>query len=679
MIRNLYFRLAKKNIDTGTQTYIPYIFACSLSVMMFSIIYTISKEAFVQSFLGVKTLMEFGAIITAFFSMIFIFYGNKFLIKNRMKEIGLYTILGLEKKHIAGALFFEFFICYIVTLLLGSADSLLFGKLCFLILYKVSGISAKIQYVFSFSFFKAASIVFFCFFSVNYVYNLKKISLLNPIQFLTENRSGEKRGKYSVIKTLLAALFLGAGYTLSFLSSDTVSAVKLFLPAVLFVIAGTFFLFESLVVFILTQMKKRSSYYKPTRFISVSRMIYRVGQHAKGLASICILLTMILLIIASVASIYQGSEKIASKAFIKNHIFQVLKQTDGEIKNKDTIIKNIQDISAKNGVEIDDVFYLRYFYGDFNIQNNSFYKTASFFSAPVIRLIVTDTGNVKGLLSQDISDADLNLDDDELLVYCSRNSFDSSKHVTIGAKQFKFKKPSTQFIKIIKDSPYVPYTAQLYSIIICKDTKTLADIETGLNLLHENVQDGRLTKQKPLMLEQAFFWNTSADASKKTPSAYSKALKAFAASSEESLSYDNKFQAIKSRREFDGSFLFLGIFLSITFLMWLILIMYFKQISEGLEDRKRWQIMLKLGTDYSLIKKTSRSQLILLFVLPVFVSLIHSLFASPIFTDLLLAFGLFNKTVFFATLLMSSAFTLIFYLFFYKMTLNKYNKIIRLW
>lgn len=107
--------------------------------------------------------------------------------------------------------------------------------------------------------------------------------------------------------------------------------------------------------------------------------------------------------------------------------------------------------------------------------------------------------------------------------------------------------------------------------------------------------------------------------------------------------------------------------------------MYFKQISEGLEDRKRWQIMLKLGTDYSLIKKTSRSQLILLFVLPVFVSLIHILFASPIFTELLLAFGLFNKTVFFAMLLMSGAFTLILYLFFYKITLNKYDKIIRLW
>lgn len=175
--------------------------------------------------------------------MIFIFYGNKFLIKNRMKEIGLYTILGLEKKHIADILFFEFFICYIVSILLGSAGSLLFGKICFLILYKVSGIPAKVQYAFSFSFFKTASMVFFCFFAVNYVYNLKKISLLNPIQFLTESRSGEKRGKYSVIKTLFAVLFLGAGYTLSFLSYDTVSAFKLFLPAVLSVIAGTFFSF----------------------------------------------------------------------------------------------------------------------------------------------------------------------------------------------------------------------------------------------------------------------------------------------------------------------------------------------------------------------------------------------------------------------------------------------------
>ncbi|MEL3906160.1 MAG: hypothetical protein P1P65_03880 [Treponema sp.] len=140
---------------------------------------------------------------------------------------------------------------------------------------------------------------------------------------------------------------------------------------------------------------------------------------------------------------------------------------------------------------------------------------------------------------------------------------------------------------------------------------------------------------------------------------------------------ENKFESYKNRREFDGSFLFLGTFLSLMFLIWLILIMYFKQISEGLEDRRRWQIMLKIGMDSSLIKKTSHAQLVWLFVLPVLVSLVHCLFASPLFTQLLFAFGLFNKIVFFAALFLSGGFTLILYLVFYKITSSKYNKIIR--
>ncbi|EMB37635.1 FtsX-like permease family protein [Treponema denticola] len=678
---NFYFQLAKKNISTGAKTYIPYIFACSLSIMMFSIMYTLSKEAFTQNSAGLITLMNFGVIIVGFFSMIFIFYGNKFLIKNRVKEIGLYTVLGLEKKHIAGVLFFEFLSCYFLSLFFGAIGSALFGKLCFLILFKVSGIPSKINYSFSFSFLKPASIVFFCFFTINYLYNLKKISLLNPIQLLTESKSGEKRSKYLRLKTFLAILFIGSGYTLSVLSLNPIAALKTFLPAVLLVIAGTFFFFESITIFILNKMKKRKSYYRPAQFISVSGMIYRMGQHAKGLASICILLTMILLTLASVTSIYMVSEKIISKAFIRNHqLNRLFKKDNVELQNKESLIADIKEIGLKYNMETNDFLYVRYFYGISNISDNTLYENDdSYFSRNNVQIMLCSFEDIKNIFPDELykkllTDA-ASMSDDEFFIF-SNKKINYKKPLQIGQKEFKLKKLESEFVSIMNNSPYIPYSPFPYINLIAKNSENLELIKNELNALKENTR-ARFKNKKLLALEESLFWNTSADNLKTIPPNYIQDIKKLAKSSEADFFYDNKFQSYKDRREFDGSFLFLGGFLSLMFLIWLILIMYFKQIAEGVEDRKRYQIMLKIGMDSSLIKKASHAQLVWLFVLPVLVSIVHCFFASPLFSRLLLVFGLFNTAVFFAALLLTGGFTLILYLFFYKITLNKYNKIIR--
>ena len=228
----------------------------------------------------------------------------------------------------------------------------------------------------------------------------------------------------------------------------------------------------------------------------------------------------------------------------------------------------------------------------------------------------------------------------------------------------------------MNNSPYIPYSPFPYINLIAKNSENLELIKNELNALKENAR-ARFKNKKLLALEESLFWNTSADNLKTIPPNYIQDIKKLAKSSEADFFYDNKFQSYKDRREFDGSFLFLGGFLSLMFLIWLILIMYFKQIAEGVEDRKRYQIMLKIGMDSSLIKKSSHAQLVWLFVLPVLVSIVHCFFASPLFSRLLLVFGLFNTTVFFAALLLTGGFTLILYLIFYKITLNKYNKIIR--
>ena len=595
---NFYFQLAKKNISTGAKTYIPYIFACSLSIMMFSIMYTLSIEAFSQNSAGLITLMNFGVIIVGFFSMIFIFYGNKFLIKNRVKEIGLYTVLGLEKKHIAGVLFFEFLACYFLSLVFGAIGSVLFGKLCFLILFKVSGIPSKINYSLSFSFLKPASIVFFCFFTINYLYNLKKISLLNPIQLLTESKSGEKRSKYLRLKTFLAILFIGGGYTLSVLSINSIAALKTFLPAVLLVIAGTFFFFESITIFILNKIKNRKSYYKPAKFISVSGMIYRMGQHAKGLASICILLTMILLTLASVTSIYMVSEKIISKAFIRNHqLDRLFKKDNVELQNKESLIADIKEIGLKYNMETNDFLYVRYFYGISNISDNALYENDdSYFSRNNVQIMLCSFEDIKNIFPDELykkllTDA-ASMSDDEFFIF-SNKKIDYKKTLQIGQKEFKLKKLESEFVSIMNNSPYIPYSPFPYINLIAKNSESLELIKNELNALKENAR-ARFKNKKLLALEESLFWNTSADNLKTIPPNYIQDIKKLAKSSEADFFYDNKFQSYKDRREFDGSFLFLGGFLSLMFLIWLILIRYFKQIAEGVEDRKSYQIMLKI-------------------------------------------------------------------------------------
>ena len=330
-------------------------------------------------------------------------------------------------------------------------------------------------------------------------------------------------------------------------------------------------------------------------------------------------------------------------------------------------------------METNDFLYVRYFYGISNISDNTLYENDdSYFSRNNVQIMLCSFEDIKNIfpdkLYKKLLTDSATMSDDEFFIF-SNKKIDYKKPLQIGQKEFKLKKLESEFVSIMNNSPYIPYSPFPYINLISKNSENLELIKNELNALKENART-RFKNKKLLALEESLFWNTSADNLKTIPPSYIQDIKKLAKSSDAGFFYDNKFQSYKDRREFDGSFLFLGGFLSLMFLIWLILIMYFKQIAEGVEDRKRYQIMLKIGMDSSLIKKASHAQLVWLFVLPVLVSIVHCFFASPLFSRLLLVFGLFNTAVFFAALLLTGGFTLILYLLFYKITLNKYNKII---
>ena len=334
-----------------------------------------------------------------------------------------------------------------------------------------------------------------------------------------------------------------------------------------------------------------------------------------------------------------------------------------------------------NNIETKDFLYVKYFYGISNINDNAFYENDnSYFSSGSVQLMLCSFEDVKNIFPDELykkllTDA-ATMIDDEIFIFCNNNQIDYTRPLQIGQKEFKVKKFEDKFVSVMSNSPYIPYSPFPYINLIVKNSENLEFIKNALNLLKENTKAGFKNK-KLLALEESLFWNTSVDNIKTIPQDYIQDIQKLTKASNAGLFYDNKFKSYKDRREFDGSFLFLGVFLSLMFLIWLILIMYFKQISEGMEDRRRYQIMRKIGMAPSLIKKTSQAQLVWLFVLPVLVSIVHCFFASPLFSRLLLVFGLFNTVIFFTALFLTGSFTLILYLLFYKITLNKYNKIIR--
>ena len=678
---SFYLRLSKKNITTSGKTFGPYVFASSLSIMMYIIIHTLSgQNSFVARIAALSSLMYTGVYIVGFFSCIFIFYGNKFLIKKRMKEVGLYMLLGLEKKHIAGVLLCEFLFCFVIALIIGGVGALLFGKLAFLLLHYAARLPAAGEYRFSLQALRSAALLFGLFFALNYLYNLKRIGFAAPLTLMQEEKAGEKKPRYTWIRSLLAVVFLGAGYIASMRVQGVVEAIKWFLPAVIWVIAGTFFLFENLSIAVLTRMKKRPSYYTPKKFIAVSGMMYRMGQNAKGLASICILLTMVLVTVSFTLSILGSGTVRLKKEFPREHLLQWYGSADTEEDSRlqKAVLAAVTRAGAAQGLYVQHPAYIRYLAAFVHINNNRCIPPKAESNSAALTFVPQEQLYSNLPLNGAIPEA---LSFDELLIVDSIGAFNAQQPLYIGSKVYTLKLFPPKHAQKIENSIYCVSDSPHRTVLLAAKNKAVVqEIYNELTQLQ--------TKHTFFFFRSFLAWDTEAStmSSAQTAALYAAALKGItftdnAASSKKAgvpveVRYRNFYQEAKELKEFEGGFLFLGFFFSILFLVWLLLIMYFKQISEDYEDRRRYQIMLKIGMDRSLIKQTSRSQIITLFLLPVIIALVHGLFAEPMLFGLLQGFGLTKQLSFFAYIFLTGGIVGLLYVGMYRVTAREYYKIV---
>lgn len=636
MRNSFYFRLALTNIKKHARSYVPYIITCVITIAMFYIIkslaFNLDKNL---SSISAATSMSLGSIVVAIFAIIFLFYTNSFLLKKRKKEFGLYNILGMEKKHMSALIATESLIISVISLVLGLIIGIALDKLIFMIVIKLLDGQSPL----GFTIIPEAilhTVVLFCIIfaaillnSVRIVYTTKTIDLLHG------SNTGEKEPKTKWLLAILGVLCLGGGYTISIISKNPVSAIGLLFIAIVLVVIGTYFIFVAGIIALLKLLRKNKGfYYKTSHFISVSGMIYRMKQNAVGLANICVLSTMVLVMVSTTSSLVIGMQDTINTISPYDYSISVV---DG--KTNQQVKDDIKNTAADNNLKITK--FVDYQYLEFNADLNYNNITASDYSV--------ESENLVGLIivtQQDynmLTNSNVDLSDDQVMMFCQK-SFPYSD-LTIFDQKYKVKE-SRKISDFIPGKNLIGYSIYDSYGIVVKDNSQLQQISKYYNSFYGNSETNEYNEHNCCFYECNF--NVDADLKKQLE--FNEIIR----NSElyqgsyysDSISSTFKSEILQAFRDTYSSMFFLGIFLSILFIMATILIIYYKQISESYDDKERYEIMQNVGMSHTEVKRTIRSQVLTVFFLPLIVAGVHVAFAFPIMSRVLSLLGLINVTLY---------------------------------
>lgn len=620
MNRGFFSKLALRNLKSNKQIYLPYIFASIATVAMFYMMVALTENEFVQTRnASLPGTFAAGSVVIGVFSFLFILYTNSFLIKRRKKEIGLYAILGMKKKHVSTILIIESLLTSTFSIILGSLIGHLLGKLVFLVLNYALKFGVKMSFPFTLNAVMITIGLFVLIFLVTLIYNITQVTFSNPIQLIKGKQTGEREPKSSIILFILSLLLIGSGYYLSIMIEKPEDAMIYFFLAVFLVIAGTYFLFVSGSIFILKALKKNKKlYYRPSPFISISGMLYRMKQNAVGLANITILATMVIIAVSTTLAIFIGIQGTLDLQFPYEN--QITYFTD---VNKEEKMKEIQKETDKLGLEVTGTES----YSSYSLATQL--KDNELIIGDKVDYSAEQTIYVNILLQEDyekMTKHSIDLDSDEMLVYNLQDNDDLST-LLIGDTTYQIKSINKSPIKMDKGVSPLKF-------LIVESNEVRQSIIDYEDQLSEN--------EYPFTTEAMISWNTTGTQEQKEN--YSKKL-ADVLNSREGSYYESKELMRNELYDMNGGFLFLGIFLGVLFIFGAALITYFKQVSEGYDDREKFQIMQKVGLDKKMIRKTTRLQIIWMFLLPLVVAVIHVAFSFPIIQKLLLLFYVTDTTL----------------------------------
>lgn len=640
MHKRIFSRLAKQNIRNNKSTYIPYMITCIFCIAMIYMMEFLrdcpTLDQAVRQADEVRMIVFTGEIVVEIFCIIFLIYSNSFLMKRRQKEIGLYNILGLERNHIGIVMFLETIITSIGSLAGGIATGIIGSKLALLLLLKLLHIPSVL------GFYISVKGIFTCLFMFGIVFlmilflNLAKIHLSRPVELLRGNNTGEKEPAAKWLMALIGFICLGAGYYLAVTTESPIKAITIFLLAVILVMAGTYLLFTAGSIVILKFLRRRKSfYYRTGNFISISGMLYRMKQNAIGLASICILSTGVLLMISMTVSIYFGMNDIMLNRYPYDVDMSVTSISEEECQ---TAIEAFEKTIADNKVPVEKS--VEEIYLDIVCSKNG----DQILIKPTNTIRNSDSVLVLSLLDQAeyerLTGISANLNDGEIFAwYPSAVQKDS---VTVDEKEFTVKKwmdknPLTCGEDAVSDNAVL--------VVTDEDFKKFDEMRTEM---YKGVSSAPAGEDLTLHLGLDITGSETDKIDFGTPVMETvKDLKKSGGLSENAWIISGiRQQEYESYYADNGSLLFIGIFLGSLFLMGTAMIIYYKQISEGYEDQKRFEIMQKVGLSRREVRSSVRRQILMVFFLPLLMAMLHITMAFPMIRRLLLLFGMTNTKLF---------------------------------
>lgn len=667
MNKMFYTKLAINNIKNNKRMYLPYMMTCVGTIIMYYLINALSVDKALKSMYGgqyVQSYLVVGTVIIAIFSAIFLFYTNNFLMRNRKKELAMFNILGMEKKHIGLIMLLETLIISIISLIIGIGLGILFSKLALLLLFKILNFDVKFGFSIQLKSIISTVVVFLVIFGLSMLNNLRKVHFTNPIELLSGDRQGEKEPKSRVLLAFLGFITLGAGYYLAIKTKDPIGAMAVFFIAVILVIIGTYLMFMTGSILILKIMRKKKSYYYKTKhFINVSGMIYRMKQNSVGLSNICILSTMVLVTLSSTIALYAGMDDVVTSKVPNDLCIESLLDS-GEYKADDDYLSKLESIlNDKINDNKENVSkFINYSYVNLILKRDE----NSFSTVEKVEKFDGKTCEFYFLSAEDYNDIvgeNVELNENEALIYSYDNNYD---YDDINIKDIKF----TIKNKIDKKMPILDtYGNNLKSFfVVLKDKQVVNKIFDMFQLSNEEQVYSSTLKN---------YVGIDLDITDEEQIELQKNIQEEIKKYNEIVSIDGRVNLMQEILGIYGGLLFLGIFCGILFIIAAVLIMYYKQISEGYDDKRRFYIMQQVGMSKKEIKNAIHSQVLTVFFMPLIVAGIHTAFAFPLISRILALLELKNLNLFAISTISTFFMFGLFYIIVYGMTAKTYYKIVK--
>ncbi|CAM1659220.1 Bacitracin export permease protein BceB [Streptococcus oralis] len=656
-------KLAVSNLIKNRKLYYPFALAVLLAVTITYLFYSLSLNPNIGKIRGGETIsmtLALGMVVVTIASGIIVLYANSFVMKNRSKELGVYGMLGLEKRHLISMVFKELLIFGSLTLTAGLGLGALFDKLIFALLLKLMNMKVELVATFQPIVFILVLIVFGAIFLGLIFINAFRIARMNALQLSREKASGEKKGRFLGVQTILGLISLGSGYYLAVTVEHPLSAVLIFFVAVLLVILGTYLLFNAgITVFLQILKKNKRYYYQPNNMISVSNLIFRMKKNAVGLATIAILSTMVLVTMSAATSIFSASETF--KKFMNPHDFGIT----GRNVEKEDLDKLLSQYASDKGLTVTKKEVFRH--SNFGIESQDGTKLRIFtkgnnFVQPKIIFMVFDQKDYENMTGQKLS-----LSGNEVGLFTKNKVLEGQKEITLNDQTYTVKEEiKNDFILEHVPNQYNILTSD-YNYLVVPNLQAFIDQYPDSSLFDQLYGGMNVTASEEEQLKLAddfteYLRNFNRDLNKEGSYVFGSNLADSSA----------QISALY------GGVFFIGIFLSIIFMVGTVLVIYYKQISEGYEDRERFIILQKVGLDQKQIKQTITKQVLTVFFLPLLFAFLHLAFAYHMLSLILKVIGVLDATMMLTVTLSICAIFLIVYVLIFMITSRSYRKIVQM-